>query len=489
MPRRKRRLRVAIIGAGISGVCTAALLKRAGFDFTVFEQAAGPGGTWWDNTYPGCEVDGRSILYSFTFMPYDWSGTHAPQRELQQYTEDIIDRFGMRGRFQFSTKVEEAVWDDERCLYRIRLANGEDHEFEALVSALGILNVPKHPDWPGLEEFAGERFHSARWRHDLLLTGKSVAFVGTGSTGAQVVPKLAEIVGDLYVYQRQPGWILPKGERAFTEEERERFHGSPTVERRWRRYRAYRLQKKLVVGTSNVNAKLHKQVQQTALDFIESQIEDPEIRRAVTPDYPLGCKRIVLASTFYQALNRDNVTLVPHAVKRVTREGIISADGVERKVDVLITGTGFHPTEFLNTLDVRGRGGRSIHQFWSGDPRAFVGITVPGFPNFFMCYGPNTNGGPGIMFMAEKQAQAIVRILRRLERSGARAIDTRPAALDRYVRWLDEANRTHMSARYTGCTNYDFAASGRAVLLWPRSGAYYGAMARWLPIVGMTVLR
>jgi cation diffusion facilitator CzcD-associated flavoprotein CzcO len=484
-----RRTRVAIVGAGISGVSTAAMLKHSGFDFTVFEQSAGPGGTWWDNTYPGCETDGRSLLYSFTFMPYDWSGTHAPQAELQQYTEDIIDHFGMRDRFRFSAKVDEAIWDEAHDRYRVRLAGGEAHEFEALVSALGILNVPKHPDWPGLDEFEGITFHSARWNHDVDLAGKSVAFVGTGSSGAQVVPKLAETAGHLYVYQRQPGWVLPKGERLFSPEEREELRHASALQRRWRRYKAYRLQKKLVVGTSNVSLALHKQVQDMALKFIEDEIEDPEIRKAVTPDYPLGCKRIVLASTFYRTLNHENVTLVPHAVERVTKDGIVSADGAERKVDVLITGTGFHPTRFLRTLDVKGCGGRSIHDFWNDDPRAFVGMTVPGFPNFFMCYGPNTNGGPGIMFMAEQQAKAIVRILRRLERRRGKAIDTRPAALDRYIRWIDAANRKHMSARFTGCTNYDFAPGGRAVLLWPRSGAYYGAMTRILPPLGMTVRR
>ena len=480
---------MAVIGAGISGVCTAVMLKRSGFDFTVFEQAAGPGGTWWDNTYPGCETDGRSILYSFTFMPYDWSGTHAPQPELQQYAEDIIDHFSMRDRFRFSAKVDAAIWDEDHKRYRVRLGNGEEHEFEAVVCALGILNVPKHPNWPGLDEFEGITFHSARWDHDVDLAGKTVAFVGTGSSGAQVVPKLAETVDHLYVYQRQPGWVLPKGDRLFTPEEREGFRNSSTLRRRWRRYQAYRLQKKLVIGTSNVNTALHQQVQDMALKFIETEIEDPEVRKAVTPDYPLGCKRIVLASTFYRTFNRENVTLVPHAVERVTKDRIISADGQERKVDVLITGTGFHPTRFLYTLDIQGYGGQSIHDYWNDDPRAFAGLTVPGFPNFFMCYGPNTNGGPGIMFMAEKQAKAIARILRRLERRRGTAIDTRPAALDRYVRWLDAANTKHMSARYTGCTNYDFAPSGRAVLLWPRSGAHYGAMTRILPALAMTVRR
>jgi cation diffusion facilitator CzcD-associated flavoprotein CzcO len=292
----------------------------------------------------------------------------------------------------------------------------------------------------------------------------------------------------VYLFQRSPGWVLPKGERPYTDAERAQYRSSELL-RRWERIRAYRKQKKVVVGTSRLGTDLHRQMQDIALKFIESEIDDPEVRKAVTPDYPLGCKRIVIASTFYRSLNRDNVTLVPHAVQRVTADGIVAADGIERKVDAIIMATGFRATSFLSTLRVVGRGGRSIHEFWNDDPRALLGITVPGFPNFFMCYGPNTNGGPGIMFMAERQARAIVRMLRRLQRSRGRALDTRRAALDRYVTWLDKENRKHMSTRFSNCTNYDFAPSGRAVLLWPRSGMYYETLTRLLPSVGMVVRR
>lgn len=485
---RPRRSRVAIVGAGISGICTAVHLQRAGFErFTVFEQSAGPGGTWWDNTYPGCEVDGPSLRYSFSFMPYDWSRTHATQPQLQRYAEDVIDRFGIRERFRFSTAVEAATWDEEGSVYRLRLAGGEEQEFEAVVCCLGILSNPRYPDWPGLERFRGPAFHSSRWDHGVDLTGKTVAFAGTGSTGAQVVPHLAAAAGQVHLYQRSPTWMLPKGERDLTPEERTRLR-NPLV-RRWRRLQEYRKSTRLVGGISRVGTELHTQLQETALTYIESEIEDPEVRRAVTPDYPIGCKRIVLASTFYSALNRDHVTLVPHAIERITRDGVVAADGVERKADVIVMGTGFHTTRFLATLDVKGLGGRSIHDAWNGDPRALLGITVPGFPNFFMCYGPNTNGGPGIMYMAERQADAIVRMLRRLERARGTALDTRRRALDLYVSWLDKQNDTHMSARFAGCSNYDFAESGRAVLLWPRSGLYYDVLARVVPPLATFVRR
>jgi cation diffusion facilitator CzcD-associated flavoprotein CzcO len=483
-----RKPRVAVIGAGISGVCTAVRLHHAGYEFSVYEQAAGPGGTWWDNSYPGCEVDVDSHMYSFSFMPYDWLRTHGTQPELQRYVEDIIDRFGIRSRFHFSTKVDEAVWDDERGLYRVRIASGEEEEFEAVVSCLGILNNPKYPGWPGLDEFEGVKFHSARWNHDVDLAGKTVALVGTGSSAAQAVPQLAETVGQLYVYQRSPGWILPKGERDYTDEERDHYRGLSGLGRRKLRLHYYR---HLTKGYDvfRIGSKYHEQAHALALQYIKETIEDPETRKAVTPDYPFGCKRVILASTFYPALNRENVELVPHAVERLTRDGIVSADGDERKVDVLIMATGFQPQRFLATLEIKGYGGRSIHDFWDGNPRAVLGITVPGFPNFFMCYGPNTNGGPGLMFMAEIESKAIVKMLRRLERRGGKAIDTRPRALDRYVKWVDKENRKRNSARFAGCTNYDFAPKGRAVLLWPRSAGYYNMLSRVIPPVATFVRR
>jgi cation diffusion facilitator CzcD-associated flavoprotein CzcO len=454
----------------------------------VFEQGAGPGGTWWDNTYPGCEVDVDSHMYSFSFMPHDWKRTHGTQPELQEYVENIIDHFGIRNHFRFSAKVDAAAWDDERALYCVRLANGDEHEFEAVVSCLGILNHPKYPDWPGLDEFEGVKFHSSRWRHDVDLTGKTVAFVGTGSTAAQAVPRLAEVAGQVNLYQRSPGWILPKGEREFTDEERTQYRTLSWLQRRRLRLHLYQ---HLTDGYDvfRIGSKLHTDAQALAYKFIEEEIEDPEVRKAVTPDYPFGCKRVVLASTFYRSLNRENVVLVPNAVERVTKHGVVSADGVERKADVLIMATGFQPQRFLATLDIKGYGGQSIHDFWKGDPRALLGITVPGFPNFFMCYGPNTNGGPGLMFMAEIESRAIIRMLRRIGRQRAKAIDTRLTALDRYVAWVDKENREKNSARFAGCTNYDFAPSGRAVLLWPRSAGFYDLLTRVVPPVATVVRR
>ncbi|MGH2849177.1 MAG: flavin-containing monooxygenase, partial [Solirubrobacteraceae bacterium] len=327
-------------------------------------------------------------------------------------------------------------------------------------------------------------FHTARWEHGHDLAGRRIAFVGTGSTGAQVVPKLAEIAGHLYVYQRQPGWLLPKREREFTERERRRYARSGTVRAMARlgRFRdAGRLISALTIGTDD-----HERLKREALEYLRGTIQDPELRRALTPDYPFACKRIVLSRTYLPALSLPNVTLVPHAVERITRDGVVSADGVERAADVLVMGTGFTASSFLADLRVKGAGGRDLHETWGDEPRALAGTTVPGFPNFFILYGPNTNGGGSIIYQLERGAEVAVRAAKRLRRTGARAIDTSPAALCLYVRWIDRAVSRRLDAMSSGlCNNYFRAPSGRDVVSWPYSHLAFHATTRIVPRLAM----
>lgn len=462
---------IAIVGAGFGGVATAVKLKRAGFGrFTVFEQSDGPGGTWWDNRYPGCAVDIPSHAYSFSFMRYDWRATHASQSELLQYTHDVIDHFDIGSHFRFGTRVDEVRWHDQHGGYVVRTEHGEEH-FDVVVSCLGLLNVPQYPNWPGLDEFSGPVFHTSRWEHEHDLRGKRVAVVGTGSTSAQVVPALAPDVGRLFVFQRQPGWIMPKGDRAFTEAERQRFNQYPILQK-LRRLKLFYGDRKRFKGFDARSAK-QEELRKLCLDFIESTIESPQVRAAVTPDYPWGCKRVVVSSDFYPALNRENVELVPSAVTRVTRTGVVDSDGVEREVDVLVLATGFQPTRYLASLRVVGPHGADLHEVWGGEAKAFLGITVPGFPNFFILYGPNTNGGFSIIAQLERQAEVVVLAVKRIARRRV-VVDTKPEALERYVRWIDRQIATHASAMEAGCTNYYHARSGRNVTQWPRPhGEYY----------------
>ncbi len=476
---------VAIIGGGFGGIAAAVKLLKAGIrDFTIFEQSPGPGGTWWDNRYPGCEVDIPSHAYSFSFMPYDWPRTHATQPELQAYAEAVVDRFGLRPRFRFGVRVETVAWDDRTSRYTVRTNDGAERTFRFVISAVGLLNVPRYPDWPGLDRFAGTMFHTARWDENVDLTGKRVAIVGTGSTAVQIVPAIAERTAQLEVFQRQPGWVEPKGERAFTPAERARFRRFPALRRLYRLKLFYTSMRRF--KGYDVSSREQRRMRDLCLRYINESIRDPEVRKAVTPTYPWGCKRPIYASAFYPALNRPNVRLVPHAVTAVTEKGVIDARGVEHEIDVLILSTGFQPTRFLASFTVTGRGGRDLQDTWGDRPRAFLGVTVPDFPNFFILYGPNTNGGFSIIAQLERQAEVAVGAIRRVLRGRATLVDTRPAALDRYVRWLDRQLRVHASAMDSPqCHNYYHSPSGANVTQWPRTHIVYYLLCRILPRFGL----
>jgi cation diffusion facilitator CzcD-associated flavoprotein CzcO len=472
----KAQIRIAILGAGLGGVAAAVKFKKAGFlNFTIFEQSAGAGGVWYDNTYPGCEVDIWSHLYSYSFMPYDWSRTHAKQPEIKQYIEDTIDAFGIRERFRFSTRVEEAAWQEQNSTYRVTLASGEALEYDMVVSCVGILNRPKFPDWPGLDQFKGIKFHTSLYDHKVNLSGKRVAVVGTGSTGVQLVSAIAPKVSQLYLFQREPGWVIPKGDRDFTPEERSRYRGSVFAQK-WQRFKFFRAMGKLVKSARVQGTKGNTRFRELGLAYIET-VKDPAVRKALTPNYPFGCKRIIQCSYFYNTMNRDNVTLVPFAVERVTEQGVVAANGTEYAVDVLIIGTGFKAQEFLASIRVLGVAGRSLREAWGESAKAFLGLTVPGFPNFVMLYGPNTNGGASIIYQHERQAEAAVRMARRIARGAF--IDTKPDALGWYTKWIDRVNAKYLSATFH-CHNYFYAGDGRNVTQWPLSALRYATMLRWL---------
>jgi cation diffusion facilitator CzcD-associated flavoprotein CzcO len=475
---------VVIVGAGFGGIAAGVKLVRAGIDtFTIFEKSEGPGGTWWDNRYPGCEVDVWSHLYSYSFKSHDWTRTHARQEELQRYLEEVVDEFDLRRHIRFGTTVEEATWDEHTHRYTIRLLGGETLQADVLVSALGLLNYPRYPDWPGLEDFEGPKFHTFRWEHQHDLTGKRVAVVGTGSTATQVVPELAPIVGHLYLFQREPGWVIPKGERDFTPEERARFR-SKLQRRRERLRMAILLERNQLRGAIHrPGTKVNRSREQMCRDFIDRVFADrPDLRQAVTPTYPYPGKRPILNSTFYPALKLPNVELVPKAVTSVTRQGVVDADGREHPVDVLIMATGFEPANYLASLEVTGRGGRTIHELWAGEPQAFLGITVPEFPNFYMLYGPNTNGGE-IVSNLERQAEYVRRAVKRMVREGVTAVEVRPFFSTVYNWWLQ---RKMAGTAWLVSNNYYKSSSGRIVTQWPFGFVFYGVLTKILGRVSET---
>jgi cation diffusion facilitator CzcD-associated flavoprotein CzcO len=388
----------------------------------------------------------------------------------------------LRPHLRLDTKVTETVWDETEHHYLLRTANGDTHTFDVVICALGLLNVPNHPDWPGLDEFHGIRFHTSQWRHDVDLTGKRVAVVGTGSTAAQVVPGIAEQVSSLLVFQREPGWVEPKQERPFTPRERWIYRhvpGAQWLHRGWLFYRSIARFKAYDATSRSQHRK-----RRVCLDYIHRTVHDPTTRAALTPDYPWGCKRPVLASTFYQALNLPHVDLVPHPVTAVTRNGLVDARGAHHQIDVLITSTGFQPTKFLANLDVRGIDKRSIHDTWADRASAFLGITVAGFPNLFILYGPNTNGGFSIIAQLERQAEVAAKTIRRLE-SGPGYVDTDARIQQRYVQWIDHQIARKANAMESGCHNYYHAPGGANITQWPGAHLKYLVVTKLLHRIGI----
>lgn len=452
-------------------------LARAGLtNFTVFEKSAGAGGVWWDNRYPGAEVDSPTHIYSFSFKRFDWSRSHAGHEELRRYINETIDEFGLRGHFRFHTEVTKVVWEDDTQRYAVHTSAGVEY-FDFVISAVGLLNVPKYPDWPGLDSFQGPVFHTSRWEHEHDLSGKHVAVVGTGSTAAQVVPNIAGVAGRVTVYQREPGWVDPKPVKVYTPRERAALSAP------WR-YRLERLRAFWFLARSweggdvyRPGTRANQKATQRAKEFIEQTFADrPDLQKLVTPDYPYHGKRPIKDSNFYQALKRDDVELVPRAVERLTRTGVVDADGVERPADIVVLATGFQPARYLAQLEVRGRGGRSIQEFWQGEPSAFLGVQVPGFPNFFMLYGPNTNT-PVILFFLERQAELAVRLINKCRARRATSVEVRPIVHTWFNRWLQ---RQMKGSVWETANNYYKSPSGRVVTQWPAGPGMYWLLTRWV---------
>jgi cation diffusion facilitator CzcD-associated flavoprotein CzcO len=478
---------VVIVGAGFGGIAAGVFLRRAGIEtFTIYESSLGIGGTWWDNTYPGAEVDVGSHLYCFSFKPYAWTRTHARQAELQKYLEETVDEFGLRPHVQLGVTVVSAQWCEDRHVWSIRLDDGTVDECHVLISAVGFLNVPRSPDWPGLAQFVGPKFHTARWEHEHDLTGKVVAVVGTGSSATQIVPAIQRMVQKLYVFQREPGWILPKGERDFNDQERAAFT-SAYWRRRERLRLKYLLEKNLRGGAIwRPGTKQQQAREQLCRSYIARQFKDrPDLAAAVTPSYPYPGKRPIFASTFYRALKQEDVELVPKAVTSVTKHGIVDADGVERAVDILVLATGFLPTRYLARLPVVGRCGVSLEQHWAGEPRAYLGITVAGFPNFFMLYGPGTNGGD-IVSMLEAQAKDAVRAVKRMMRRRVTAVEVKPSFEDRWYQWL-QSKMAGTSWLLTN--NYFTTETGKVVTQWPYGNLVYTVLTQLLGRISDTTRR
>jgi cation diffusion facilitator CzcD-associated flavoprotein CzcO len=472
--------KVAIIGGGIGGIAMGVKLRRAGIEsFTIFEAESGPGGTWRVNHYPGAEVDLVSEVYSFSFHSRNWTRNYARQKELLAYMEQTVEDLDLRRHFKFDTRIRVLRWMDTRNGYELTTEDGDKEFYDVVVTAVGFLSDPKLPVFDGMDKFEGASFHSARWNDDVDLAGKTIAIVGTGSTASQIVPMIAPDVKRLYLFQREPGWVLPKADRDFTAEELEHF--SRSRRRKLRRLKSFfLLERTYHFGGEvyRVGTKRNLKGEAIAREYIDQVFKDrPDLKALVTPAYPFSGKRRIVSSDYYPALLRKNVQLVPHAVSRITHDGVVDVTGIERKIQVLVVATGFKASDYLSSLEVYGRNGRDLHAQWKNGACGFLGTTIPGFPNLYTIYGPNTNGGGPVTFMHERQAEYIVRDVKRLMRSGAEALEVRRSFVIAYNRWLQ---RRLADTAWATANNYMKGPSGTIVTQWPEGMILYWFLLRSL---------
>jgi cation diffusion facilitator CzcD-associated flavoprotein CzcO len=457
-----------VIGTGFAGLGMAIKLKAAGEDdFVVLEKAESVGGTWRENTYPGCACDVQSHLYSFSFEPNPaWSRMFATQPEIRAYLERCTDKYGVRPHIRFGQEVTSGEFDQRSGRWEVEV-NGGEHRYSArvVVAGFGPLSRPEYPEIEGIETFEGRFFHSAQWDRDYDLTGKRVAVVGTGASAIQFVPKIAAQVSQLHLFQRTPPWVLPKPDRPITWLERTLFKLAPALQRAYRNLIYWRLETRVLGFT--IHPKAMKAVELLGRLHINRAIKDPSLRRAVTPNYTIGCKRILMSNDYYPALARPDVDVVTGGVQRVTPRGVVGADGVEREVDAIIYGTGFKVRDPLGPLQIRGLDGAELGQRWREHGlEAYLGTTVAGFPNLFILVGPNTGlGHNSIVYMIESQVHYVLEAIRTMRSRSLSHVDVKPEAQtafnDRIQEQLDGAVWS------SGCASWYLDENGKNRTLWP----------------------
>jgi cation diffusion facilitator CzcD-associated flavoprotein CzcO len=457
---------VAIVGAGFGGIGLGIRLKQAGIEsFTIIEKADGVGGVWRDNTYPGLTCDIPSHLYSFSFEPnYEWTRRFARQPEILSYLERCVDKYRLGERLRLATEVTAARFDSGSGKWRIELDGADPIEAHVLVTATGQLSRPAYPSIPGIREFRGRLFHSARWDHAYDLAGQRVGVLGTGATAIQFVPEIAPRVERLDLFQRSAPWLVPKPDRPYRPLERSLYRRAPWIQALGRA-RLHLFYEVLTLGLTRVQW-LQRPFEWAYDRRLRNEVSDPELRARLRPDYPFGCKRILLSNEWLATLTRPNVEVVSEAIAEIVPDGVVTGSGEMRELDAIILATGFASRDFLAPMAVAGIDGIDLNEAWREGAEAYLGLAVSGFPNLFMLYGPNTNLGAGsVVYMLESQIGYVVGAVLELQRNGARYLDVRRDVHDRFS--AEMQRRLAGTVWTAGCSNWYVTESGKVTNNWP----------------------
>ena len=466
---------VTIIGSGVGGICMAMQLERAGITtYEIVEKAGDIGGTWRDNTYPGCACDVPSHFYSFSFEGRsDWTRTFPARNEIFAYLSGLAQKYGLYDKTRFNTEIQQARYDETHAKWHLETASGDVLETDIVVTALGQLNRPKVPEIKGKDTFEGPIFHSAEWQHEVDLAGKRVAVIGNGPSAAQFIPEVAKIAGNLTVFQRSPCHVVPRNDEAYSNVQKAMFKYIPGFRKFFRGLIYWSLERnftafndikktKFLVKALNMSGTIIDQVE----NHFDEQVTDPHLRKILKPDYPVGCKRVVISDDYYPALHRDNVTVETNGIKCINTSGVETIDAQQHDFDVIIWGTGFESTDFLAPLDISGTKGANLNTVWQEGAEAYLGITMPKFPNFFMLYGPNTNlGHNSIIFMIECQVNYVVDAVKTLISSRAAAMDLKADRMATFADYLKA--RLQTSVWEKDCDSWYKNESGKVTNNWP----------------------
>ena len=470
---------VIIIGSGFGGQAAAINLRRIGIeDFLILERRAWMGGTWSQNSYPGAAVDVQSPLYSLSFEPYKWSQMFAEQDELVEYTNHVLAKHGLREKTKLNANVTRVQWEEASQTWQVQLESGESLAAKFLINASGPLSTPVIPNFKGRDTFQGKTFHTNNWQHDYDLKGKRVAIIGSGASAAQVIPAIAPEVKTLHVFQRTPHWVLPRPDHVFSKFERALL-GNKLIYKALRTAIYWGLESR-VIGFKYSKKMLNVVAQQAALKHIAKQISDPAIRKAVTPDYTIGCKRIILSSTLYPALCRPNVQLHPKddGIAEINERGILTTQGQQIDLDLIVYSTGYDATDGVISYPVVGKGGKSVQDVWAEFPRAYLGTALPGFPNLFIVTGPNTGiGHTSAIFVIEAQMEYIRRAIQAVQNKGGKAIEVKAQAEADYTTMIHrEMKQTVWQSG--GCTSWYKSKSGHVIAMFPGFSFTFRQMAK-----------